>query len=82
MLIDSQNTKRRRNLGPTSDSQAEWSPDSRYLLIAKPQWLQCGPYLWSLQTIDVQTGKRTGLKSAHCKIYQNATGWLSRKILR
>lgn len=82
VLIDANQTTLRRNLGPTKDSQAQWSPDSKYLLIARPQGLQCGPDLWSLETISVATGKRTEVKSAHCRIFQNGTGWLDRNSVR
>lgn len=81
VLIDATNTSQRRNLGRTDDSQAQWSPDSRYLLIAR-QGLQCGPDLWSLEMIDVETGKRSEVKSSHCKIFENGTGWLDPKVVQ
>src|SRR5579862_3043829 len=82
VLIDADDTRRRRNLGLTSDGQAKWSPDSKYLLIAKPQVRQCGPDLWSLEIIDVATGKRSEVMSAHCKISETNTGWLDPEVLR
>jgi dipeptidyl aminopeptidase/acylaminoacyl peptidase len=81
-LIDARQTELRRSLGPTEDSQAHWSPDSKYLLIAKPQPSQCGPDLWSLEIVDVETGKRREVKGAHCKIFQNSTGWLDKEVAR
>jgi Tol biopolymer transport system component len=81
VLIDATDTSRRRNLGRTYDTQARWSPDSKYLLIIKPQW-GCGAYLWSLETINVQTGKRNEIKSAHCKIIVNSTGWMDLGTVR
>jgi len=81
VLVDATNTSHRRNLGRTDDSQAQWSPDSRYLLIAR-QGLQCGPELWSLEIIDVGTGKRIEVKSSHCKIFENGTGWLDPKVVQ
>lgn len=38
--------------------------------------------LWSLEIIEVATGKRSEVKSAYCKIFQNNTGWLDPEILR
>jgi hypothetical protein len=76
VLIDAHETGRRRNLGPSRDGQAQWSPDSRSLLVATPRPSQCGPDLWSLEIIDIETGTRREVRSAHCKIFQNSTGWL------
>jgi len=81
VLIDAMDISKRKDLGRTHDSQAQWSPDSKYLLVSK-QDSQCGPYLWSLETIDVRTGKRTEVRSSHCKIFQNATGWMNLEAVR
>src|ERR1700683_942354 len=47
----------------------EWSPDSKYLLRVKSQ-LSCLPTLYgeSLDVLEVETGKRTAVRSSHCRI--------------
>ena len=58
-----------------------WSPDSRYLLRGKLQ-LRCGigiaddpPY--TLEIVDVESGKRTMVRSSRCKMDNGLAGWLS-----
>jgi Tol biopolymer transport system component len=82
VLIDTGNMQRWRSLGRTNDSQAQWSPDSKCLLIAKPETLRCGPDLWSLEMVDVETGTRRDVRSARCRIFQNSAGWLDPKAVR
>lgn len=82
VLIDTGNMRRRRNLGRTNDTQALWSPDSRSLLIARPEALRCGSDLWSLEIVNVETGARSDVRSAHCKIFQNSAGWLDPRAVR
>jgi hypothetical protein len=82
ILVNANDPTQRRKLGPSKDSQAQWSPDSRSLLIAKPNPSQCGPDLWGLEIIDIQTGTRRAVASARCKIFQNSTGWLYSGVLR
>ena len=82
VLIDPTDTRYRKNLGWTDDSEAIWSPDSKYLLVGKPQ-RGCGAFLWSLEIIDVATGKRSEVKSAHCEIrVSNTTGWLDSEVVK
>ncbi len=82
VLIDAANTSRRRTLGGTSALQAQWSPDSKYLLLSKLQEIRCGWFTASLEVVEVQTGKRREIKSSHCRIYHGLTGWMDLKAVR
>ncbi len=81
VLIDAYHTDRRRNLGRLNDSQAQWSPDAKSLLVANPRASQCGSDLWSLEVIDIETGTRREVQSARCRIFQNSTGWLNQELV-
>jgi WD40 repeat protein len=81
VLIDATDTSRRRNLGRTEDNQVQWSPDSKYLLLAKSELL-CGGELSSLEALDVRTGKRSQIKSSHCNILATTFGWMDPEAVR
>jgi Tol biopolymer transport system component len=82
VLIDATDMSRtRRDLGPTQDNQARWSPDSKYLLLVKGE-LRCGGELSSLEVIDVMTGKRSLIKSSHCQIVATSVGWMAPEAVR
>jgi hypothetical protein len=72
-LIDPESPSRQRKLGASGEGAAKWSPDSKFLLLEKSE-LRCAPYLYygSLEAVDVETGKRTIIKSSRC----NAGGWV------
>jgi hypothetical protein len=62
-----------------------WSPDSHYLLRGKMQ-LRCGigidldpPY--SLEIVNVDTGKKTAIRSSKCKMDNGIAGWLSSEAI-
>jgi DNA-binding beta-propeller fold protein YncE len=62
-----------------------WSPDSRYLLRGKLQ-LRCGigiaddpPY--TLEIVNVESGKRTMVRSSRCKMDNGLAGWLSSEAI-
>jgi len=80
VLIDGSNISRRRTLLSTEDGVFHWSPDSRYLLIARSEIL-CGPFNGSLQTVDIETGKRKRIESSHCRVLTNTTGWMDNQIV-
>ena len=82
VLIDGSNVSRRRTLASTEDGIFHWSPDSKYLLISRSELL-CGPFTMygSLQTLDIETGKRKRIASSHCRILTNTTGWLDNRIV-
>lgn len=79
VLIDATKTSNRRNLGAADDNQAVWSPDSKYLLLAKSGIMS---ELSSLEVIDVLTGKRSQIKSSHWKILATTFGWMDPEALR
>ncbi len=86
-LIDAANFSRRRSLGAAVVLMPEWSPDSRYLLLWKDYIFRCGFYLdvdppSTLETLDIQTGKRSTIKSSRCKITAGPTGWISSEIAK
>ena len=76
-LIDASEPVPPRYLGP-GYWRIEWSPDSKYLLVRRPQ-LSCAPTLYgqSLEIIDRDTGKRVPVKGSHCRISGGAFGWVS-----
>lgn len=82
ILIDATNTSRRRNLGHASAPMV-WSQDSRYLLLSKSQ-LRCASSLYfeSLETLDVQTGKRNVIKSSRCEVGPGWFGWMDPSAVR
>ncbi len=76
ILLDATTMIRKRVLG---NSNLDWSPDSRYLLGMKER-AGCGPYNGTLQTINVETGERTTIKSSECQVNRATTGWVSRDV--
>ena len=82
ILIDANDTSKRRKLGK-SDHPGLWSPDSKYLLFTKSQF-SCLPTLYfeSLEVLNVQSGKRTMVKSAHCNITGGPVGWMDGSVIR
>jgi DNA-binding beta-propeller fold protein YncE len=83
VLIDATDTSRRRTLGSSGGAPVVWSPDSKYLLLSKSE-SQCAPYLYfeSLEVIDVETGKRTVIKSSHCEVGPGWAGWIDLEAIR
>jgi WD40 repeat protein len=60
-------------------SDADWSPDSRYLLGVKTS-IFCGGYAGTFEATNVDTGNSTTIGSSHCEVIQGGTGWVSSKI--
>jgi Tol biopolymer transport system component len=64
-----------------------WSPDSRYLLLWKDYLFRCGIYPVdlgtpaTLETLDIQTGKRSVVSSSKCQINGGPTGWVSHELV-
>jgi len=83
LLIGSVDTSRRRNLGSSSSGPLVWSPDSKYLLLAKTQ-LRCASSLYfeSLEVIEVDSGKRTVIESSQCNVGAGWFGWIDPKAVR
>jgi Tol biopolymer transport system component len=77
-------TSQVRNIGGSGNGRAEWSPDGRSLLVFRDQ-LSCLPTLYgaSLAVVDVGTGQRNWVKSAHCNITGGAYyGWMSSEAVQ
>lgn len=86
-LIDAANFSRRRPFGQAGALMPQWSPDSRYLLLWKEYLFRCGFSLdvdtpATLETLDIQTGKRSTIKNSRCQIDQGTTGWVREEIVR
>jgi hypothetical protein len=82
-LIDANDPSRRRKVGGSGGDAGVWSPDSKFLLFVKSQ-LSCLPTLYfeSLEVMDVETGKKTPIKSAHCNVSGGFFGWLDEAAVR
>lgn len=81
-LIDSDDIERRRHLGSSSGGVSViWSPDSRYLLVPMSGF-RCALYLYfvSLDAVDVETGRRTRIKSSRCEVSSGWVGWIDPSI--
>jgi hypothetical protein len=75
---------RPRRVGGPGDSRPKWSPDGSSLLVLQSQ-LSCIPTLYgdSLAVIDVHTGKKSWIKSAHCAVAGGSEyGWVDRGVAR
>jgi hypothetical protein len=86
-LLDALDFSRRRALGGAIVAEPTWSTDSRYLLLWKDYLFRCGIYPdleppATLETLDVQTGKRSAIRTSQCKITGGPTGWISSEIVR
>lgn len=80
-LIDRNALSLRRDLGGLNDDEVVWSPDSRLLLHAdyRPACSSQNPI--ALETLDVETGKRSVLKNSVCKAGASRDlGWVSAKV--
>jgi hypothetical protein len=61
-------------------SDADWSPDSPYLLGVKTSFL-CGPYAGTFEATNIDTGKAVTIKSSNCKVNRATSDWVSSKIV-
>jgi dipeptidyl aminopeptidase/acylaminoacyl peptidase len=89
VLIDARNTSQRKGLGASGvDGNLIWSPDSKQLLLAKQERRCSFLYLFqvddseSLEVVDVETGKRRAIPSAHCAVTSSAVGWIDPRAFR
>jgi hypothetical protein len=80
ILFDAHDLTHQRSLG-ASDGGLYWSPDSRYLLLLKDE-LRCGVFseFYSMETLDVQKGRRLSVRSSRCQISGGVSGWVSKEI--
>jgi len=83
VLVDTIDTSKRKNLGPTDGPPAIWSPDSKLLLLSKSE-SRCSEYEYfhSLEAIEVSTGKRQIIPSSHCEVGPGWFGWLDFDAVR
>jgi hypothetical protein len=86
-LIDASDFSRRRTLGGAIVLKPAWSPDSHYLLLWKEYLFRCGIYPdleppATLETLNIQTGKRSTIRSSRCQITGGPTGWVSSEIAK
>jgi hypothetical protein len=83
ILIDRSDLTKRRDLGDSEDSEAVWSPDSKFLLQAvyRPACPSQNPL--ALETLEVQTGKRSLIKDSICNSGSSRQiGWVRSDIKR
>jgi hypothetical protein len=79
VIIDPRNPSEKRHLG-NADGPMIWSPDSKYLLLQKSQ-ISCWPTLYgvSLEVLNVETRKRSVIKSSHCNVLGGTSMlWINR----
>lgn len=83
ILIDPTNVAHRKSFRASPRGPVHWSPDSKYLLFARSQFSCIGfTDTESLEAIDVETGHKIPIKSAHCAITVPVIGWLDSKIVQ
>jgi hypothetical protein len=83
ILIDRSDLAKRRDLGASEDSEAVWSPDSKFLLHAvyRPACPSQNPL--ALETLEVQTGTRSVIKESICNSGSSRQiGWIRSDIKR
>lgn len=88
LLLESKTLALHRTFGGGSHQMPPvWSPDSRYVLRGKLQ-LRCGISFdvdppFTLERIDIATGKATTLRSSQCAMDgRGVTGWLGHRVVR
>jgi hypothetical protein len=83
VLIDRANLASRRDLGGVEDAEVVWSPDSRFLLQAVYRSACPSQNPLALETLDVQTGKRSLIKDSICNSGSSRQiGWIRSDIKR
>jgi len=83
VIIDPRNPSEKRQLGK-ADGPMFWSPDSKYLLLQKSQ-ISCWPTLYgvSLEILNVETKKRSVIKSSHCNVLGGTSMlWINRDAVQ
>jgi hypothetical protein len=83
VLMDAADPSKKRRLTP-ADGPMIWSPDSKYLLLQRSQ-ISCWASLYgvSLEAINIETGKRTLIKSSHCNVLSDGFFfWIASEVVR
>lgn len=82
VVMDAANLSHRKKLGSSGvDDNLVWSPDSKRLLFVKQEW-RCGDDTETLETVDVETGRRSVIGSSHCGVTSSAVGWVDPQVVR
>jgi hypothetical protein len=83
VLIETTDTSKRRNLGSSGGAPIIWSPDSRYLLLSRSE-SRCDQYVYftSLESLDVETGRRRAIQSSRCEVGPGWVGWVDSEAVR
>jgi len=84
LLVDANDSSKRRDLAKYEGPTLEWSPDSRYLLIWESEAV-CSPYVGyfgTFEALDVQSGQRIPIKSSRCKVNLMTGGWVSNQVIK
>lgn len=71
-LLDAVTLAKKKHL---SDTEDEWSPDSRHLIGINRRG--CGSYFYTLRSVDIATGARTTFGSSTCKVNRATTAWVN-----
>jgi WD40 repeat protein len=79
ILMDAATLSPQRVLG---NSELDWSPDSHYLLGMKRSDGCIFTEAGTLEAIDIQSGKRTTIRSSRCQVDTATTGWVRCDISR
>ncbi len=84
ILIDAKNPSKRKRLGSSGDGRVVWSRDSKNLLLLASQarcFLTFG-YFESLETLNIESGKRSVIKNSRCNISGGWIGWIDRDAVQ
>jgi len=83
ILIDRKDHNHRLDLGGLNDDEVVWSPDSRLILHCVPRPACPSQSPLALETLDVQTTKRSIIKSSVCNVGSSRQiGWVRNDVGR
>jgi len=81
-LMRASDLSTQRELGDDATTQLQWSPDSRYLLLFNFGLCGLGTgYVGTLETLDIETGRRQPIESSKCRVDRATAGWVSDDVL-
>lgn len=78
-ILDARSMKELKLVGSMAGPEVAWSPDSRHLLGFKRHDL-CGPYNYTLEIVDVETGVGSTVWSSWCKVNRATIGWVDGRV--
>jgi len=84
-LLSAADFSRVRGLG-YGGNNPQWSPDSRFLLVEKHYFSRCGFFLdvdgpATAELVDVQTGRRSVIRSSDCRMENGWAGWVHAGVI-